>query len=67
MNIFAKYLTWSLAKKLGWKLARWLIKRSENKIDDAILAIKDKIDNNDFNVEKEFDMLFDEIERLRKK
>jgi len=67
MNWITKYLTWELFKQLGWILIRFGVKKSSNKADDAILAIRDKISSKNLTgIENDLETLADEVARLVK-
>ena len=67
MKFITKYLTWELFKKLGWILVRLGVKKSPNKADDALLAIRDKlVSKNLTGIEKDLETLSDEVARLIK-
>ena len=66
-NLVSKYLTYGLGKRIGWALVRWGIKRSENKVDDSLLDIRDKIVSGDLDgIEKDVERLADEVAKLVK-
>lgn len=62
-----KYLTWELLKVIGFKLIRIGIKHTDNKVDDSLLSIKDKIDKGDTNIDSELDTIVSEIMNMRNK
>jgi hypothetical protein len=67
-SLLARYAGIALLKKLAYQAVRWQIKRSENKIDDALLSIGDKIKDGTLDekgIEAELETLLAEFHRLQ--
>ncbi len=64
MNFILKFLTAAVLKKLAISALRYYVLKSDNKIDDSVLAIYDKVEKEDYNIGKELDVLGLEAKRL---
>jgi hypothetical protein len=68
LALLGKYLGVELAKTLLEQLARWYIGYTGNKIDDACLALADKIKAGtitELGISEEMELIMSEFKRLR--